>query len=307
MSVNEVKRIIENYKIDKSFLAEEMRNDFLVDSKRKKIWLIELDLLNKLNDICNKYHLQYWLVFGSLLGAVRHKGFIPWDDDLDVVMPRKDYDMLKNLSNEFLEPYFLQNEITDGMNGYYYSYMKIRNSNTSSISKNHRYQRFNMGIALDVFCLDEWDLQNGESRYNKIKELIIDNSNLMRKNNPNLSLDDLKRSKQYSGADPYLNLQRIEELAKGEDEEHVCIANLTLYDYRKNIFKKEWFKATVEVPFEYMLVPIPIGYTKILETIYGDYSNLPPENERGNWHTAEMNPDIPYMVLKKRIGVGNEN
>ena len=79
-------------------LNEEIRNGFLVSEKRKAVWNVELCLLKRLDEVCKKYNLRYWLDGGSLLGAIRHNGFIPWDDDIDVVMPRKDYDKLSEIS-----------------------------------------------------------------------------------------------------------------------------------------------------------------------------------------------------------------
>lgn len=120
--MTECERIIQQGVLPKSFFDEEQICDFFVDKKRKKIWAIELDLLIQFDKICKKHGLIYFLIGGTLLGAVRHHGFIPWDDDLDVAMPRKDYDLLMQLKDEFSEPYFLQTPYTD--EGYYYSYNK---------------------------------------------------------------------------------------------------------------------------------------------------------------------------------------
>ena len=81
-------------------LEKETKCNFEISKKRKQIWNIELDLLFKLDEVCKKYNLKYWLDGGSLLGAIRHKGFIPWDDDVDLVMLREDYDKLVNRMKE---------------------------------------------------------------------------------------------------------------------------------------------------------------------------------------------------------------
>lgn len=94
--------------IPDSFLQEEVRSGHLVSKKMKEIWAIELDLLMELQHVCKKYDLKLCAESGTLLGAVRHQGFIPWDDDIDVAMPRKDYTHLcKIAKEEFTSPYFL--------------------------------------------------------------------------------------------------------------------------------------------------------------------------------------------------------
>ena len=87
----EWERIIAKGIIPTSFLNEEVRNDFLVDTARKKIWLIQIDMLFEVERICKKYDLTFFTIGGNLIGAVRHHGFIPWDDDIDIALKRSDY------------------------------------------------------------------------------------------------------------------------------------------------------------------------------------------------------------------------
>ena len=76
---------------------DELRDGFLVTFDRKKVWNVELNLVREFDRICKKYGLTYFMSYGTLLGAVRHQGFIPWDDDIDLMMPRPDYDRLKKV------------------------------------------------------------------------------------------------------------------------------------------------------------------------------------------------------------------
>lgn len=94
-------------RLGKEFFKKEIRSDFLIDEKRKKVWAVVLEMLEKFDQVCKAYHLTYWVFYGTLLGAVRHKGFIPWDDDIDVVLFRDDYETLQSIAPwEFEEPYF---------------------------------------------------------------------------------------------------------------------------------------------------------------------------------------------------------
>ena len=80
------------YPIPQSFLEAEERDGYFVSAKMKRVWAVELDIFKRFVEVCEQYGLTYWLMYGSLIGAVRHKGFIPWDNDFDVCMPRKSFD-----------------------------------------------------------------------------------------------------------------------------------------------------------------------------------------------------------------------
>ena len=128
--MTESERIISEGILPPSFFYEEERCGFPISANMKKIWAIELDLYLKFAAICERYRLRYYLIFGSLLGAIRHKGMIPWDDDMDVCMPREDYNFLcKNCISEFNDPYILQTPFSDV--GSFFSFAKIRNKNAT--------------------------------------------------------------------------------------------------------------------------------------------------------------------------------
>ena len=95
-------------------LCDEIREGYKISSQMKKVWSIQLSLLKKVLEVCEKYDLKIWAEGGTLLGTIRHKGYIPWDDDIDLVMFRDDYDKLNEIaSKEFKYPYFLQSSKTE--------------------------------------------------------------------------------------------------------------------------------------------------------------------------------------------------
>ena len=100
--------------IPEEFFKEEVRDGYFVSSDMKNLWAVELDLLNEFIRVCEVYNLRYFAEGGTMIGAVRHNGFIPWDDDIDIVMPREDYCKLEKIAvKEFKFPYFWQTEKTD--------------------------------------------------------------------------------------------------------------------------------------------------------------------------------------------------
>lgn len=301
--MTECERIIQSGILPESFFKEEVRNDFLVDTTRKKIWAIALDMLIELDRICKKHGIQYFLIGGTLLGAVRHKGFIPWDDDIDVGMMRSDYERFLELSSEFKDPYFLQTPYTD--DGYFFSFAKVRNGNSASISIPFRFERFNQGIALDVFPVDNCTKEDVKQNFDKISSLIIDNSNYMRKSSPDAY--DRERHARWSGRNPlsvYEEIQRIARTHENDETDYVNLSTCTVYSCEKFVWKKEDVTQFIDMEFEGFRFPCPKGYDAILTTQYGDYMQFPPVEQRGAWHDKNIfNPDVPYRDYRKKLNV----
>ena len=141
----------------------DLRNDFynkericghVVTEKMKRIWAVQLDLLREFKQICEENGLRYFLWSGTLLGAVRHQGFIPWDDDIDVAMPREDYDRFRSLAGQGLKkPYELQtNENDSGI--FRGGLMRFRNSDTTGVEIQDVERFCNWGIWIDILALD---------------------------------------------------------------------------------------------------------------------------------------------------------
>ena len=298
--MTECERIIQEGTLTPEFFVPEVRDGFYVSETRKKIWAVEIDMLLEFDRICRKHGLKYFLLFGSLLGAIRHKGFIPWDDDIDLGMMRDDYDKLAGLAGEFRHPYFLQTPYTD--NGYFYSFMKLRNSNTAVLDKNFLFQGFNMGLPVDIFPVDNVMLEDYGQNFSRIEELIMANSTYMRLTNPRLNERDKKRVAAYKGGDPMQRYEKIQEIAsqyKNEPAKYASCIVLSIYGKDKVLFHYEDFASvTYDYSFEGFVLPVPSGWDHVLSVNYGDYMRFPPVEERGEWHkTGIWFPDTSYINL----------
>ncbi len=283
----------------------DVRNGYEITLKQKKIWQIELDLLKELLRVCQKHDVQLFLYAGSLLGAVRHKGFIPWDDDIDVAMDRDNYNKLLSVADEFSSPYFLQYALSDKK--YFIGYARLRNSETTAIITNEESIDYNNGIYIDIFVLDEY-VENQKM----LKKQLKTRDNLQKI--INIYYRDYSKIVFKSNSKKFLHkcfqgvLKRITHYEFWISQYNKCItkyvhktSRVTMMTHNINLLKNYWckkedFEHVIYVPFEDILAPIPQDYNTVLKRIYGDYMKFPPVEERGKWHEGiiHFEPDIPY-------------
>ena len=156
-------------KLPENFLEQEVRCGYTITKQIKEVWAIELDLLSLLQDICDKNEIKYFADSGTMLGAIRNKGFIPWDDDIDISMMREDFDKFCKIAKKQLKyPYFFQDEDTEP--GSLRGHAKLMRLDTTAILKSEldRKLNFSQGIFIDVFCFDNLpdDLHERENYLN---------------------------------------------------------------------------------------------------------------------------------------------
>jgi len=253
----------------------------------REIQKISLSLLNVFDDLCKSNHLRYYLAWGTLLGAIRHKGFIPWDDDIDLMMPRKDFDRLIELNVQ--EPVkgvrfysFSQDNLYDNVN------CRLSDERTLvDISKIENPVR--QGIWLTIFPIDALpdDQMERKSflrriywRYKLVlalsmKDEYLDTKPLIQK----LGAKLLKRMIGIHGRKLlYRQLHTIMKSYETVDTMEVGI--LSISTGNKTHFSRNSVEKTIQTVFEGKQYPIPAGYDEILTNTYGDYLQLPPLEQR---------------------------
>ncbi|WP_426272410.1 LicD family protein [Exiguobacterium sp. R-17] len=263
----------------------------------KLIQSIQLDMLIKFHLFCESNNLSYYLTGGTLLGSIRHEGFIPWDDDIDIGMPRKDYDkMTQLLSSSPFEDMFLQNLDSDIYFGLPIS--KLRKKDTFFPEEVNKGIQAHQGIFIDIF---PWDFVP----QNKLKMIV-----------QKLSLKPLKRlllvkmkykvKKSHNPLKIFPNLLlRILSLTinrnaiiyalntiitvgnKNPSEYMICTGGVYTYDQEK--IKCEWIHNEKKSKFEEHFFPIIGNSSEYLTQIYGEYMKIPKKHQRKRHISQEEN------------------
>lgn len=273
--------------MDNRFLEDEIRDGFYIPTLGKRAWAAELIVLQEVDRICRKHHIKYFAGYGTLLGAIRHHGFIPWDDDMDIMMLRKDYEKFCRVAKEELPDGF---EITTFRNHEdFWSFMaRVVAFPRICFEEEHleKYNGFPYIAGIDVFVLDYMytDEQKERQRCSIAKYVlaVADELEKMDAKTLQVNLDKIKIvcELQFPG---YSNLhelkvflyQTVENLfAMTKEQEADNVVQMMPYGIDKiesAQFSKTYFTESVSIPFENVTVPVPIGYDVILKRIYGDY------------------------------------
>lgn len=280
-------------------LESETRKGYYISAEMKKVWSVEMDLLKKLLEVCEKHHLKIWAEGGTLLGAVREKGYIPWDNDIDMAMLREDYDKLRDVSSkEFKSPYFFQCGYTDLFpNGQ----SKLRKDGTAAIIKADIFQKFHQGIFIDIFPLDI--LPDDDEEFNNFLLLRNKEKNKLKVycehyfsfTNWKYNVKVLRNYYAINKIGFNNFFKRYDNLIKkycSNNGEKVSIISWS--DDRRYIRNRKWYDGTLFFHFEDILIPVPIGYHEILSKQYGDY--MKPINEASQ-HGSFLILDTEHSFL----------
>lgn len=283
-------------------LDKELICGYEVSAQMKRIWAMELDMVKKFVSICQDHDLEYMIMGGTLLGAVRHKGFIPWDNDIDILMPRKDFDKLLVIGPDaFKSPMFFQTPGTEESR-FFSTYVKIRNENGTAATREDYESRINCGMFIDIFCLDEipdsrWLRNLYFKRLNEISKM---QRFALGKTLKGGLANKIKHTLQFLvyrffyHCPDTASLFNIYQKAAGKYAGKNCrqVAHQA-FGYQENFIwdKKDW-ENHIALDFEDLRLNAPKGYDAILRHQYGDYMKLPEDKSTHDY--LEFDPDVPY-------------
>ena len=264
----------------------------------REIQQMELGIMEYIHEVCQKIGVKYFLAYGSLIGAVRHKGFIPWDDDMDICMLREDYEKLQDYlianPDERYEVMSYKNNLN-----YVYPFMKVQDNHTYLLEEDVRIDS-NMGIYVDIFPVDGYE--NDANFKNKMTKLIkkrqLSCYTFKGITNTKSVLNSLIRYISviifyFTNTNKYV--AQIEELAKSRKVSDYEEVDYLIYkDMNKPVWRREWLEQVTTGTFEGKKFTIPKKYHEILTSDYGDYMQLPPVEQRVSHHDFKL-----WKIVKK--------
>ncbi len=250
----------------------------------KQVQQTELSILKDVAAFCEEKGINYCITSGTLLGAVRHNGFIPWDDDIDISMPRADYEKFLTYANDFIDGYEIVS--TKLNNRYPIAIAKVRKCGTVMKEPSMAHLDINHGVWIDVFPLDKVDdIENLGKRAHKFNLLTTVINYKLKVSIPKkistklfcifLSAFSVKQLDRFRtkimASEEHANAKHYTSFASNLGPKNLLLGEDVYFPLKKVKFEDELFFA-------------PAQCEKWLESAYGDYMTLPPENERVNRH-----------------------
>ncbi|HBF68886.1 MAG TPA: hypothetical protein DDW20_06240 [Firmicutes bacterium] len=259
-----------------------MNNTSLIDLQHSI-----LDILIEIKRLCDLHKLKYILYGGSCLGAVRHNGFIPWDDDADIAMPREDYEVFKKIckNGELRSDYYFQDYSKEKEPHYNSPWIRIRKNNTLCVIDYHQKDGFNhLGVFVDIFPIDY--LPQNNTQYISRKYSYFKRINRIFSNKIAINHNTLKSKILHLLLIPfssrYLYLKREESMNSiKQSNTKACMFDFcSSYAPKGALFPADLFEETINHIFEGIEFCIPKKYDEMLKIMYGEYMKLPPKEKR---------------------------
>lgn len=297
------------------FFLDEVREGFFIPAMMKRAWAAELEILVEIDKICEKHKLRYFIDYGNLLGAIRHKGFIPWDDDIDIMMLRKDYEIFAKVANKELPKELLFRSLKeDNSNGELVSSVQHKEMliSTDAIGKYHNYL---YGAGVDIFSYDylSEDTEKERQRMELLKSLCILASFPFTEGDKKAVLvEEAKKVEKITKVkllhsphyrETILNLLSdcFQRFNQNPGSKIACLLDFIIYQGQgKGIFNAHWYDEQVYLDFEFLALPAPKEYIKVISERYYDYRTV---KKGGGNHDYPM---YRKMESAYRDGIGGK-
>lgn len=287
------------------YLNGEIRDGFYVESTMKKAWAAEIEVLNEVDRICRQHDIQYFADWGTLLGTIRHKGFVPWDDDMDITMKREDYTRFCQIVRQEQGELEIINFHTDPE--WKDMLSRVINGRSVNYTEEHlrKYHGFPYVAGLDIFPLDYVAPTEEEDKLQCSMISIVEAFSANIRNNtatPEEIEQTTKDIEQMCGV-KFNNLEPLatQLLKLGErlsmmytDEESQAVALMGDHAGPRplDVYPKEYYSESIYMPFEYTTIPVPVGYEKILIQKYGENYMIP--------YLGGTNHEYPFYRKQQR-------
>jgi len=271
-----------------------MKLNILKEIDINQVKKIQLEILVAVDDFCNRNGIRYSLSSGTLIGAIRHQGYIPWDDDIDIMMPRSDYDLFIKIFNGSYPNLSL---MAPELNANYYApYANIYDNRTLLTEGDNGHHGFNIGVKIDIFPIDH--VAEDIKKYKR--ELLVVkyinyimyikrlNNTLIRDNDGFSNYLKLGIKKIVCLWLPYCLLQKLVIMISNNQRYYhsTYVDNVVynVYTSRLPRFRSTIMESYIRVPFEGHYFNSIAQYDDVLKKMYGDYMILPPEEDRVAHH-----------------------
>ena len=272
-------------KIPEQFYEPEVRDGFYISSEMKRYWAAMLEVLGEIDSVCKKYGLKYFADYGTMMGAVRHGGFIPWDDDFDISMLREDYMTFIKVAEKELPERF---KVISFHNNYKYDLFLCRVVNMDLICTEEEFLKVNhncpYATGIDIFPIDHFEYDEGINELQKIiikgademaalidmEETDVNNLDEVIRDRVNYLCDICKTSikpGEHIRQQMFILSDRMGALF---DRDASKVAHIYFWEQNGNqVYPKEYYENTIRIPFECTYIPVPIAYDAILSACYG--------------------------------------
>lgn len=260
-----------------------------MENYKRSLQLKILEMIKDIDIVCKKNNIPYYLAYGSCLGAVRHNGFIPWDDDFDICLKYEDYKKFIDVCKKDLDPskYFVQTLETDP--NYYLSFAKIRNIQTTLIEENNKFENMVNGVYVDVFPLVGYPNSKFKKKLFDINRAFALSANRNVINNKFLYFIFKLILRIFGKKNIIKHCTKQCLKYKCED----CNQIISVFDgdgIQINLTSNEVLGQPTYVKFEDTMLPIPENYDPYLKNVYGDYMKLPNQTQ------IDAKTHTPYLL-----------